>query len=100
MHNNNKKIPKFDMEEKHNLNFPLFCIIAPRLPNRLYWSAMAKSPDGGGVLLFGGYYYENRILELTGTPWKSWEWNTLNITLQDGRMRHNVIPLKSYNSLL
>ena len=57
MHSNNqqKKIPKFDIKEKYNLNFSLFCITGPALPYGLSHSAMAESPDGRGVLLFGGH---------------------------------------------
>ena len=57
---------------------------------------MAESPDGRGVLLFGGRSgsgekKEDRILELrAGTN----SWNILNITLQSGRSKHNVIPLQ------
>ena len=71
----------------------LFCITGPSLPYGLYWSAMAESPDGSGVILFGGYRndaYEKRILELrAGTN----EWNILDIALKNGRENHVVIPL-------
>ena len=55
---------------------------------------MAESPDGRGVLLFGGYrdgdVYEKRILELrAGAD----AWNFLNVTLEKSRHRHVVIPL-------
>ena len=53
---------------------------------------MAESPDGRGVLLFGGSYqkYQYRILELrAGAD----SWNTLNVTLENKRYRHVVIPL-------
>ena len=54
---------------------------------------MAESPDGSGVILFGGYRndaYEKRILELrAGTN----EWNILDIALKNGRENHVVIPL-------
>ena len=54
---------------------------------------MAESPDGSGVLLFGGYTersYEKRILELrAGAD----SWNILDITLQYVRYDHVVIPL-------
>ena len=47
---------------------------------------MAESPDGRGVLLFGGhsnvYPYENRILELRAG---ANSWNILDITLEHGR---------------
>ena len=55
---------------------------------------MAESPDGRGVLLFGGLstenYYEKRILELRP---EADSWNILNVSLQNGRIRHVVIPL-------
>ena len=55
---------------------------------------MAASPDGKIVILFGGQSdkkdYENRILELrAGAD----SWNILNITIQNGRYGHVVIPL-------
>ena len=55
---------------------------------------MAASPDGKGVILFGGWSdendYENRILELrAGAD----SWNILDITIQNGRYGHVVIPL-------
>ena len=55
---------------------------------------MAESPDGKGVLLFGGYndeFREDRILELRAG---ANSWNILNITLQKGRYDHVVIPLQ------
>ena len=57
-------------------------------------SAMAESPDGRGVLLFGGESdedpYENRILELrAGAD----SWNILNVPLEMARAYHVVIPL-------
>ena len=56
---------------------------------------MAESPDGRGVLLFGGWNgngaSENRILELrAGTN----SWNILDITLKNNREAHVVIPLQ------
>ena len=55
---------------------------------------MAESPDGRGVLLFGGVStengYEKRILELrAGAD----SWNILNVTLENARWYHVVIPL-------
>ena len=54
---------------------------------------MAESPDGRGVILFGGYGHyvkEKRILELrAGAD----SWNILNVTLKNGRYGHVVIPL-------
>ena len=67
----------------------------PSLPYGLRKSAMAESPDGRGVILFGGASYENyykkRILEL---PAGANSWNSLNITLKNGRNSHVVIPLQ------
>ena len=55
---------------------------------------MAESPDGRGVILFGGWsdenQYEKRILELRV---QADSWNILNVSLQNGRIRHVVIPL-------
>ena len=55
---------------------------------------MAESPNGREVTLFGGHStendYENRILELyAGAE----SWNILNVTLQNARKDHVVIPL-------
>ena len=53
---------------------------------------MAESPDGRGVLLFGGKSnendYEDRILELRAG---ANSWNILDITLKNGRKYHNVM---------
>ena len=80
-----------------NLIILLFCIITgPSLPYNLFLSAMAESPDGRGVLLFGGSScctengVEKRILELrAGAD----SWNILNVTLENTRSYHVVIPL-------
>ena len=67
---------------------------------------MAKSPDGRGVLLFGGSrgtsstieLYESKIFELrTGansSNFLEWNWNILDINLKHGRRQHTVIPLQ------
>ena len=64
------------------------------MPHGLEYSAMAESPDGRGVLLFGGWstenQYEKRILELRA---EADSWNILNITLENARVNHVVIPL-------
>ena len=56
---------------------------------------MAESPDGRGVLLFGGRSdensFEDRILELRAG---ANSWNILDITLENGRYKHVVIPLQ------
>ena len=77
-----------------NLIILFFCITGPSLPYSLYYSAMAESPDGRGVLLFGGCSSENcgekRILELrAGAD----SWSILNVTLENARQGHFVIPL-------
>ena len=60
---------------------------------------MAKSPDGRGVILFGGIsmsgvgwsgVVEKRILELRAG---ANSWSILDITLENGRHQHVVIPL-------
>ena len=65
------------------------------MPFGLELSAMAESPDGRGVLLFGGQSHENpkedRILELRAG---ANSWNILDITLQYGRKEHIVISLQ------
>ena len=74
--------------------FAFFEITGPSLPYGLCYSAMAESPDGRGVLLFGGSsdenFYEDRILELRAG---ANSWNILNITLQIKRGMHVAIPL-------
>ena len=73
-----------------------FCITGPSLPYPLYGSAMVESPDGRGVMLFGGYSShtnqdKNRILELrAGAD----SWNILNVPLEKFRAFHVVIPLR------
>ena len=69
----------------HNINniiILIFCITGPSLPYGLLYSAMDESPDGRGVLLFGGWStehtYEKRILELRAA---SDSWNILNNTM-------------------
>ena len=79
---------------KINLIILFFCITDASLPYGLDDSAMAESPDGRGVLLFGGWSteqtYEKRILELCAG---SDSWNILNVTLENTRSYHVVIPL-------
>ena len=64
------------------------------MPYDLKQSAMAESPDARGVLLFGGSSTENdsekRILELRAG---SDSWNILDVTLENARIWHVVIPL-------
>ena len=65
------------------------------MPYGLRNSAMAESPDGRGVLIFGGSNSEDglfdRILELRAG---ANSWNILNISLKLGRYAHVVIPLQ------
>ena len=83
------------LKGKQNLIiFSFFCITGPSLPYRLDSSAMAESPDGRGVLLFGGFStengFENKILEFrAGAD----AWNILNVSLEIARHSHLVIPL-------
>ena len=83
------------MEKNNMILFSFFCIIGPSLPYGLHSSAIAKSPDGRGVILFGGRSDENdygkRILELCAG---ANSWTILDITLENGRYRHVVIPLQ------
>ena len=75
-------------------SFCFFTITGPTLPHKLEYSAMAESPDGRGVLLFGGWdglSLKDRILELRAG---ANSWNILNITLKNTRAFHVVIPLK------
>ena len=58
---------------------------------------MATSPDGNGVILFGGYSTSgllDSILELrsNGQGWAS-SWTTLTTKLKYPRARHVVIPV-------
>ena len=78
---------------KCNLYFNIF--VGPPLPYKLYVSAMATSPDGGGVILFGGYNIdkgaeEDTILELR---YDSDKWTTLPQKLKQPRNSQEVIPI-------
>ena len=75
--------------------------VGPPLPYSYYYSAMATSPDGGGVILFGGYNADKRsdwdkyaredtILELR---YGSDKWTTLPQKLKQPREAHVVIPI-------
>ena len=67
----------------------------PALPYRLLDSAMATSPDGGGVILFGGNNddkgaKEDTLLELRfGAKF----WTILLQKLKQPRQDHVVIPI-------
>ena len=78
---------------KCNLYFNIFA--GPPLPYKLNGSAMATSPDGGGVILFGGYNPDKRakedtILELR---YDSDKWTTLPQKLKQPSITHVVIPI-------
>ena len=67
----------------------------PSLPYKLASSAMVTSPDGGGVILFGGwnidkYVFEDTLLELR---YDSDKWTTLPQKLNQPRKSHVVIPI-------
>ena len=71
----------------------------PELPYDIVDGAMASSPDGNGVLLFGGYTYStgnylDSILELKsdGQGWVG-SWTILTTKLQYPREWHVVIPV-------
>ena len=55
---------------------------------------MATSPDGGGVILFGGWKFgkgkDDKILELR---FGANEWTVLPQKLNQPRERHVVIPI-------
>ena len=88
------------LKEKHNLATSyIFFTTGPSLPYGLSNSAMAESPDGRSVLLFGGHSNENhfqdhlekRILELRDG---ANSWKILDVSLENASAGHVVIPLK------
>ena len=71
----------------------------PKLPYKMDGGRMASSPDGNGVILFGGrkdfnYNHFASILELRSDG-KGWvgPWKTLKAKLQYPRSFHVVIPI-------
>ena len=73
--------------------------IGPELPYDVRDGAMASSPDGNGVIFFGGGRYStgnalDSILELKsdGDGWLG-SWTILTAKLQYARYRHVVIPV-------
>ena len=80
---------------KCNLYSNIFA--GPPLPYKLWDSAMVTSPDGGGVILFGGsrgwiadkFVREYTIHEL---GYDADEWIELPQKLKQPRSRHVVIP--------
>ena len=72
----------------------------PELPYFISAGAMASSPDGNGVILFGGFSlllqrHLTSILELRsdGKGWVVGSWTTLTAKLQYPRAFHVVIPI-------
>ena len=68
----------------------------PALPYGQWGSRMATSPDGDGVVLFGGYAggaYKDAIMELKSDWLGGLTWTTLSAKLQYGRWHNVVIPL-------
>ena len=71
----------------------------PKLPYDIGFGAMASSPDGNGVILFGGFSlllqrHLTSILELRSDG-KGWlgPWTILTAKLQHPRSYHVVIPI-------
>ena len=75
------------------LYFNIFA--GPSLPYELSSSAMATSPDGGGVILFGGWNADKRAIEDTilELRYGSDKWTTLPQKLKQPREAHVVIPI-------
>ena len=89
----------------------IFCKLlftGPTLPYRLHSSAIATSPDGRGVILFGGYNgdmeygyeyeytYEDKVAEedtILELRYDSDKWTTLPQKLKQPRAHHVVIPI-------
>ena len=67
----------------------------PDLPDEISVSTMATSPDGDGVVLFGGFGgAEDAIMELMSDgQGRVGTWTTLSAKLQYGRWHPVVIPL-------
>ena len=74
----------------------------PSLPYKLAYSAMATSPDGRGVILFGGYTVDKEFLSglkggiddtLLELRFDSDRWITLPQKLKQPRREHMVIPI-------
>ena len=77
--------------------FIQFHIAGPTLPfNFLIDSAMAESPDGDGVLIFGGQNGDipDKIIELRA---RANSWVTLNQKLKNPHYQHTVIPISNYH---
>ena len=83
---------------KCNLYFNIFA--GPPLPYKIAYSAMDTSPDGRGVILFGGYSKdkgtsEDTILELRYDSNNQMmdRWTRLPQKLKTVRSDHVVIPI-------
>ena len=65
----------------------------PSLPYILSNTAMATSPNGGGVILFGGYNLDEnaQVDTLLELRYRSYRWNTLPQKLTHPRSGHVVI---------
>ena len=65
------------------------------MPYKLSNSAMAESPDGKGVLLFGGHNKDNNTSEDTILELRAGanSWTILNVTLENRREEHTVISI-------
>jgi len=70
-------------------------IPGPSLPYKLTGSAMATSPDGRGVILFGGYNWDKDAREdiLLELRFGADKWTPLPQKLNQPRYRHVVIPI-------
>ena len=67
----------------------------PELPYKLWASAMATSPDGGGVILFGGWTGVKRVNNIFELRYGSNEWIEFPQKLKQARDRHMVIPFSN-----
>ena len=67
----------------------------PSLPYKLQGSAMATSPDGGGVILFGGWNWDKKAIEdtLLELRFGADNWTILPQKLKQPRQDHVVIPI-------
>ena len=67
------------------------------MPYRVSWvsKSMATSPDGGGVILFGGYNEDKSANEDTILEhrYDSDKWDLLPLKLKQPRYDHVVIPI-------
>ena len=76
--------------------FSLF--LGPKLPFRVYGSAMVTSPNNKGVILIGGYIRNDHVessalLELSGNSVESLQWTILEQKLKHPRCNHVALFL-------